>query len=91
MHVLVFGGTSSMGLRALPLLHEAGHTLVAYVRSPSKIPDVAKAWVEIIEGTLEEGDKVRALFQREQAFDAIRQSPYSCALLDWRVIRKERD
>ena len=75
MHLLLLGFTSSLGVLALPLLHQAGHTLVAYVRSPDKIPEAYRDWIELVAGTLDEADKIRALFEREQRpFDAIRAS-----------------
>jgi hypothetical protein len=82
MHLLLFGFTSSLGVLALPLLHAAGHTLVAYVRSPDKIPEAYREWIELFEGTLDEADKVRALFEREKPFDAMRASP-DCLSVRW--------
>ncbi|CAA7261779.1 unnamed protein product [Cyclocybe aegerita] len=69
MRLLILGGTGPSGIalirKALEVYPEG--TVVAYARSPEKIPEdlQANALVVIIKGTLEELDKV------EQALDAV--------------------
>jgi uncharacterized protein YbjT (DUF2867 family) len=40
---LLFGATGNVGSRALPALIKDGHTVVAYVRSPSKLDPEKRA------------------------------------------------
>lgn len=43
MKVLLLGATGTVGSRALPALIKHGHTVVAYIRSPSKLAPEARA------------------------------------------------
>jgi putative NADH-flavin reductase len=74
MHVLLFGFTSSIGLLALPHLRSSGHTLTAYVRSPDKLEGFDG--LEIVHGELDEGDKIRGLFEGATPVGAIRSVPF---------------
>jgi putative NADH-flavin reductase len=53
MKVLLLGATGNVGSRALPALIKHGHTVVAYVRSPSKIaPDKRAVLADVVVGSV---------------------------------------
>lgn len=52
MKVLLLGATGNVGSRALPALIKHGHTVVAYVRSPSKLAADKRALLaDVVEGS----------------------------------------
>ncbi|KAH6662749.1 hypothetical protein B0J14DRAFT_621787 [Halenospora varia] len=53
MKVLLLGATGNVGSRALPALIKHGHTVVAYVRSPSKLaPEKRAVLADVVVGSV---------------------------------------
>ncbi|KAF2675697.1 NAD(P)-binding protein [Lentithecium fluviatile CBS 122367] len=61
MKVLLLGATGNVGSRALPALIKHGHTVVAYVRSPSKLaPDKRAVLADVVVGSVLDKSALKA-------------------------------
>ncbi|WP_347861978.1 NAD(P)H-binding protein [Salimicrobium sp. PL1-032A] len=59
MKFVVFGGTGSTGLRLVNELLERGHEVYAYARSPEKLYPMEHERLAVIEGSLDEREKIK--------------------------------
>nr|WP_082409509.1 NAD(P)H-binding protein [Salimicrobium jeotgali] len=57
--IAVFGGTGSTGLRLIDKLLGRGHEVYAYARSPEKLYPMEHDRLAIVEGTLDEREKIK--------------------------------
>ena len=62
MKIAVFGATGALGRECVEQCLEAGHDVVALVRSPEKLPEELRERIDVVQGDgLAAGDVARAL------------------------------
>lgn len=67
MNVTVFGATGAIGSLTVAELLERGHTVTAYARNPSKLPDAWGDRVRVVIGEMSDADAIDSAVQGADA------------------------